>query len=205
MLYNEKMPRVRREERSGMKKTGEKKESAIWALFITFLKIGAFTFGGGYAMIPMIQKELVEKKRWLTEEDVLEIVAIAESTPGPIAVNSATFVGYRVGGFRGALCATIGVVLPAFCVISLISLALRQFQENKAVQYAFYGIRAGVLALIVRALCSLGRQARDGLAWALAGAAFLAAALGANVLLVILGSAAVGLGATLLSERGKRA
>lgn len=188
-----------------MKKSGGEKETAIWPLFLTFLKIGAFTFGGGYAMIPMIQKELVEKKRWLTEEDVLEIVAIAESTPGPIAVNSATFVGYRVGGFWGALCATIGVALPAFCVISLISLALRQFQENKAVQYAFFGVRAGVLALIAKALYSLGRQARDGLAWALAAAAFLASALGVNALLVILGSAAAGLAATLLSERGSRA
>ena len=82
------------------------------AVFTTFLKIGAFTFGGGYAMIPLIQKEAVERRQWITDSDVLDVIAIAESTPGPIAINAATFVGYRVGGLPGALCATLGVVLP---------------------------------------------------------------------------------------------
>ena len=112
-------------------------------LFAVFLKIGAFTFGGGYAMIPLIQKEITEKRGWMTDDDVLEIVAIAESTPGPIAVNAATFVGFRVCGFRGALLATLGVVLPSFLIIFGISFVLRAFQSVRLVQYAFNGIRAG--------------------------------------------------------------
>ena len=87
-------------------------------LFTVFFKIGAFTFGGGYAMIPFIQKETAEKRDWITEEEILEIIAIAESTPGPIAINSATFVGYRVAGFWGSAFATFGVVLPSFLIIS---------------------------------------------------------------------------------------
>ena len=124
------------------------KFSKALQLFLTFLKIGAFTFGGGYAMIPIIQKEIVEKRKWITDDDILEIIAIAESTPGPIAINSATFVGYRVAGFFGAFFSTLGVVLPSFVIILLISFVLREFQHIKAVQYAFNGIRAGVLALL---------------------------------------------------------
>ena len=95
------------------------KLKTLWQVFITFFKIGAFTFGGGYAMIPLIQKETVDNHGWVTDEDILEIIAIAESTPGPIAINSATFVGYKVAGFLGAFCATFGVVLPSFVIISL--------------------------------------------------------------------------------------
>ena len=120
----------------------------IFTLFTTFFRIGAFTFGGGYAMIPLIQRDVVEKHKWITDDDILEIVAIAESTPGPIAINSATFVGHRVAGFFGAFFATFGVVLPSFVIISLISLLLNEFQSITAVRYAFFGIRAGVLALL---------------------------------------------------------
>ncbi|MBP0975045.1 MAG: chromate transporter [Oscillospiraceae bacterium] len=121
-------------------------------LFLTFMKIGAFTFGGGYAMIPLIQKEVCENKKWLNEKEISDIVAISESTPGPIAINAATFVGYKTSGFLGACMATIGVVLPSFLIISLISLILTQFQNIRAVKYAFMGIRAAVLALILKAL-----------------------------------------------------
>ena len=108
-------------------------------LFISFFKIGLFTFGGGYAMIPLIQKEIAEQKKWITDDDILEIVAIAESTPGPIAVNAATFVGWRTAGFLGALCATIGVVLPSFVIISLIAFVLGEFQESKQCAMPFLG------------------------------------------------------------------
>ncbi len=121
-------------------------------LFLTFMKIGAFTFGGGYAMIPLIQKEVCENKKWLNEKEISDIVAISESTPGPIAINAATFVGYKTAGISGACMATLGVVLPSFLIISLISLVLTQFQSIKAVKYAFMGIRAAVLALILKAL-----------------------------------------------------
>ena len=127
----------------------------LLSIFSVFFRIGAFTFGGGYAMIPLIQKETVEKKKWITDDDILEIIAIAESTPGPIAINSATFVGYRTAGFLGALCATLGVVLPSFLIITIISMVLREFSSYKAVKYAFFGIRAGVLALIIKALISM--------------------------------------------------
>jgi len=176
---------------------------ALAALFFTFFKIGAFTFGGGYAMIPLIQKEAVEHRHWISDRDVLDIVAIAESTPGPIAINSATFVGWRVAGFWGALAATTGVVLPSFCIIFAISYVLRAFESARLVQYAFNGIRAGVLALILKALVSLYRQCTRGLPFYLiAGAAFVAVAFaGANVLAVIAACAAAGLAFTLASER----
>ena len=121
-------------------------------LFLTFMKIGAFTFGGGYAMIPLIQKEVCENKKWLNEKEISDIVAISESTPGPIAINAATFVGCHTSGFPGACVATLGVVLPSFLIISLISLVLTQFQSMKPIRYAFIGIRAAVLALILKAL-----------------------------------------------------
>lgn len=164
-------------------------------LFLTFLKIGGFTFGGGYAMIPIIQREIVEKKKWITDDDILEIIAIAESTPGPIAINSATFVGYRVGGFLGALVATLGVVLPPFCIIFAISFVLRQFSELRAVKYAFWGIRAGVLALICKALWSMYKKVDKGLIpyIVMAAAFILTAVLNVNVLYVIIGCAVFGI------------
>ncbi len=102
----------------------ESKLYKIGLLFSTFFKIGAFTFGGGYAMIPLIQREIAEKRKWITEDDILDIIAIAESTPGPIAVNSATFVGYKVAGFWGAFVSTLGVVLPSFVIITVIAYVL---------------------------------------------------------------------------------
>ena len=120
---------------------------SVGTLFLTFLKIGAFTFGGGYAMIPLIQNEVVEKRKWMTDQDILDIIAIAESTPGPISINAATFVGYKKPRASGGRClCTMGVVLPLFLMIATISLILQAFAHNQVVQYAFAGIRAGVLA-----------------------------------------------------------
>jgi chromate transporter len=130
----------------------------LFSLFLTFSRIGAFTFGGGYAMIPLIQREASQKRGWVSDEDILEIVAIAESTPGPIAINAATFVGYRVAGIPGAVCATLGVVAPSFLIILAIASVLREFQENLYVQYAFRGIRAAVLALIIKALWGMYKK-----------------------------------------------
>ena len=120
-------------------------------LFYIFFKLGLFTFGGGYAMIPSIKEIIVEKNKWLTEDEMLEIIAIAESTPGPIAVNMATYIGYLRNKFWGSFFATLGVVLPSFIVIFLISLVYKQFAENKYVQYAFVGIKAAVAFLICKA------------------------------------------------------
>lgn len=97
------------------------KRNLLSELFLTFAKIGAFTFGGGYAMIPLIQREVVDHKHWISNEDILDVVAIAESTPGPIAINSATFIGQKIAGTKGAVAATIGVVLPSFLIMIAIS------------------------------------------------------------------------------------
>ena len=181
----------------------QSKFKILWQVFATFFKIGAFTFGGGYAMIPLIQRETVEKHGWITDDDILEIVAIAESTPGPIAINSATFVGYRTAGFWGSFCATLGVVVPSFTVITLISFVLDQFQQLKPVQYAFYGIRAGVLALILKALWNMYKKApKSRISYLLMALAFvLVALLDVSVILVIVLCAAIGLISSLLAER----
>ncbi len=179
------------------------KKSKILALFLTFLRIGAFTFGGGYAMIPLIQKEIVENKKWLTDEDILEIIAISESTPGPIAINSATFVGKRVAGFFGALVSTLGVILPSFLIIFTISLVLEKFKDIKAVQYAFEGIRAGVLALIVKALWSMYKQSpKNAVAYIVMASAFIITSFfDINVLIVIIGCALFGLITSIVASR----
>jgi len=186
------------------KKTGKIKSAA--QLFGTFFKIGAFTFGGGYAMIPLIQKETVEKHGWMTDEDILEIVAIAESTPGPIAINAATFVGYRRCGFVGALCATLGVVLPSFLIILAISGVLREFREVKAVQYAFNGIRSGVLALLIKALFGMYKKSRkDAVSYIIMAVSFvLAAFVKIDVMLIILGCGLFGLVSYLILKRREK-
>ena len=175
----------------------------LWKIFFAFLKIGAFTFGGGYAMIPLIQHEAVEKRKWVTDEDILDIVAIAESTPGPIAINSATFVGYRAAGVLGSVFATLGVVLPSFVVILLLSFVLAQFQQVQAVQYAFNGIRVGVLALLVKALWTMYTKSPKGwVAYIIMGAALvLTAFLSINVIFVIIGCAIFGIVTSAIMER----
>lgn len=120
-------------------------------LFFEFFKIGLFTFGGGLSMIPFIQKSVVEKNKWMSEDEMIDMLAISESTPGPIAINCATFVGYRVGKIRGAILSTLGVVLPSFIIILIISLFYEKFIEVKVIKWAFLGIKAGVAALILNA------------------------------------------------------
>ena len=172
-------------------------------VFWVFFKIGLFTFGGGYAMIPIIQKETVESKKWITDDDILEIIAIAESTPGPIAINSSTFVGYRVAGFWGAFFGTLGMVLPSFIIILTISFVLREFQSIKAVQYAFNGIRAGVLALLFKALWTMYKKVKKGLVAyiVMAGSFVFAAFFDINIIFVIIGCAVVGLVSSLIAQR----
>lgn len=176
-------------------------------LFITFFKIGAFTFGGGYAMIPLIQKEVVENKKWITDDDILEIIAIAESTPGPIAINSATFVGFRVCGFWGSFFSTLGVVLPSFIIILAISFVLNEFQHIQAVQYAFNGIRAGVLALLMKALWTMYKKCPKGvISYIVMAASFLVTAFfDISALYVIIGCALFGLISSVIIARRNKA
>lgn len=120
-------------------------------LFLTFAKIGLFTFGGGYAMISLIENSCVEKKQWITHDEMMNVTVIAESTPGPIAINCATFVGYRKAGFLGAVIATLGIVVPSFAVIYLISMFLDNFLEITLITNAFRGIKIAVGILILDA------------------------------------------------------
>ncbi|MBQ2893635.1 MAG: chromate transporter [Oscillospiraceae bacterium] len=120
-------------------------------LFLTFAKIGAFTFGGGYAMISVIDTICVEKKKWITHDEMMDVTVIAESTPGPISVNCATFVGFKQAGWLGGVLATLGVILPSFAVIYIISMFLDNFLEIAIIANAFKGIKIGVGILIVDA------------------------------------------------------
>lgn len=127
------------------------KVGKCWDLFLIFFKIGVFTFGGGYAMISLIDDECVVKKNWITADELMEVTIVAESTPGPIAINCATFVGYRQAGILGAIVSTIGVVLPSFIIIYAISLFFDNILENKIVANAFKGIKVAVSLLVFTA------------------------------------------------------
>lgn len=130
------------------KKRGNERFSLFLSLFFTMLKIGTFTFGGGYTMLALLEEELVVRHGWMTRDEFLDLAAIAESTPGPIAVNGATYIGYKVGGVAGSVLATLGVVLPSFFIIFFISLFFDAFLSLRYVAYAFRGIQVCVLYLI---------------------------------------------------------
>ncbi len=127
-------------------------------LFLIFAKIGSFTFGGGYAMLPMIQREIVDKNGYATEQEVLDYYAIGQLTPGVIAVNVATFIGMKRKGLIGAAFATLGVVFPSIVIITVIALVLRNFMDITWVQYAFSGIRVAVIALIVKTVITVTKK-----------------------------------------------
>ena len=129
--------------------------SPLLNLFLTFAKIGLFTFGGGYAMISLIENQCVERKKWLTHDEMMNITVIAESTPGPIAINCATFVGYKQAGLLGSLIATLGIVLPSFIIIYVISMFLNQFLEILWIANAFKGIKIAVGLLILDAAITM--------------------------------------------------
>ena len=127
-------------------------------LFLTFAKIGLFTFGGGYAMISMIENNCVERKQWITHDEMMNVTVIAESTPGPIAINCATFTGYKKAGFIGALVATLGMIVPSFVVIYLISMFLDNFLELTIIANAFKGIKIAVGILILDAAITMSKK-----------------------------------------------
>ncbi len=123
----------------------------MWQLFVTFFKIGLFTFGGGYAMISIVEDECVNKRKWISKDEMLNLIIIAESTPGPIAINCATYTGYKAKGFWGGVVATFAMALPSFIIIYIISTVLENFLEIEIIGYAFNGIKIGVGFLIVEA------------------------------------------------------
>ena len=147
--------------RTAMRK--ENKFAIILQLFITFFKVGILTFGGGYAMSPIIQKEVVEKRKWLPESDILDILAISESTPGPIAVNSATYVGFKVAGFWGSFFATLGLAIPSFAIILAISFFYEKFMTWHIVAAAFKGLKVGVIILLSMAVMKLRKGVKTDL------------------------------------------
>lgn len=127
-------------------------------LFLSFFKIGSFSFGGGYAMIPFIQREIVEKNDWLKISEFMDIIGISQMTPGPVAINSATFVGYKLSGVLGAIMATTGVVITSFVLISIISNTLEKFKESTLIKSALMGMRPVLIALIIKAFVDLAKE-----------------------------------------------
>ncbi|WP_040192226.1 chromate transporter [Clostridium culturomicium] len=130
----------------------------LWDLFLTFCRIGGLTFGGGYAMLPMLQKEVVENRRWATEEQIMDYYAVGQCTPGIIAVNTATFVGYNNRGVLGAIAATSGVVFPSLVIIMIIAAFISNFADLAIVQQAFAGIRVAVGVLVLNAIIKLWKS-----------------------------------------------
>ncbi len=174
------------------------KKNKIIQLYIAFFRIGIFTFGGGYAMLPMLIKEIVENKKWATEEELLSYFAISQTTPGIIAVNTATFIGMKHKGIPGAIAGTIGVISPCWLVISLIAGILNQVKDNIYVEQAFLGIRVVVLALIIHSVIRMAKKAVKGYydLFVLIFGSILIVGVGLKPVLVILGLGFIG---TLLS------
>ncbi len=175
----------------------------LWELYAAFFRIGLFTFGGGYAMLPMLQRETVEKYHWITEEEILDCYAIGQCTPGVIAVNTATFVGARRRGFWGAAAATCGVVTPSLIIITLIAAVLRNLMQFEAVARAFAGIRVAVAALVTMAAYGLIKKGvQDNLGKALFAVVFvLAFFVGVSPVWIV--PAVVALGVLMALKGGK--
>lgn len=172
-------------------------------LFLSFAKIGVMTFGGGLAMLPMLERELVEDRKWVTNEEILDYYAVGQCTPGIIAVNTATFVGYKKSKVLGAVIATLGMVFPSLVIITVIAAVLSNFADIPAVQHAFAGIRIAVCALIASAVIKLAKSNVKSLSQIIiAVAAFVVIAVfGANPVVVVVGAAVTGL---LLGRFGKK-
>lgn len=165
-------------------------------IFGVFFKIGLFTIGGGYAMLPIIQKEVVETKGWMTDEEFLDAISLTNSLPGPLATNSATFVGYRVHKVPGAIAAILGAATPSVIIILIIAAVFTNIMDYPVVQYVFDGVRPAVVALILYAIIKLAKSAKitQYLNWIIAGLAFLAIAVfGIHPIIVVVGAALYGI------------
>ena len=184
------------------------KAQSLGTLFFTFFKIGLFTFGGGYAMIALLEEEFIQRRRWLDKDEFLDMTAIAESTPGPVAINSATYLGYKLAGVPGAAVATVAVCLPSFLIIYAISLFFEQFTQLTVIANAFKGIQVCVIYLIfsagVRMLQALDRSLFSSgvlLSVFLAMTSLSLAGISVSSILLILFSGAAGVAAWLLGRR----
>lgn len=166
----------------------------LFDLFWTFCKIGALTFGGGYAMLPLIQREIVENKKWSTEKEILDYYAVGQCTPGVIAVNTATFIGYKLRGIIGSIVATLGVIFPSIVIILIIAAFLQNFADLAIVQSAFAGIRVAVVALIITTVVKLIKSSiKDYLGVIIAIIAFVISAfIGLSPVYVVIAAALTG-------------
>ena len=178
----------------------------LWDLFFTFFRIGGLTFGGGYAMLPMLQNEIVEKRNWATEEELLDYYAVGQCTPGIIAVNTATFVGQKIKGFWGAVFATAGVVFPSLVIISIIAGFIQSFSHLAWVQHAFAGIRVAVAVLVVNAVLKLWKSGiKDLLGIIIFLVAFVVSAgVSLSPVFVVIAAILVGILAGRLKGRAKK-
>jgi len=169
-------------------------------IFVTFLKIGCFTFGGGFAMIPLIEREIVTGKGWVGEEEIIDVFAVSQSIPGAVAINSAILVGYKIAGRMGAFAAALGVVLPSLIIITLIAVFFTAFQDNAIVRAVFAGIRPAVVGLIIVAAVKVGKSSiKDMVGVIIASLTFiLVVVLNIHVIFTIIGGAAAGLTIYLL-------
>ena len=164
-------------------------------IFVTFCKVGALTFGGGYTMLPILQREVVEKRNWVSEEDVMDFYAVGQCLPGLIAVNTAGFIGNRIRGKAGGVAAALGVIFPSMIIIMIIAAFIQNFIEYPAVQRAFYGIRIAVAALVTDAIVKMWKKSMlDGFCILLFIAVFLLSALaGVSTMYLVLGAVACGI------------
>lgn len=171
-------------------------------IFITFFKIGLFTFGGGYAMIPLIEREVIERRGWIAREDFLELLTIAQSAPGPIALNTAVFVGYKVKGYVGAIASILGIILPSFTVILIVAIFFANIRHNQAVDAAFKAMRPAVVALIVAPIIALTRSLNMWLIPVIVAVALLIWWVGISPVYMLAAGAVAGI-LWSLRERGK--
>ena len=186
-----------------MQQTKQQPAAALWELFTTFFRIGLFTFGGGYAMLPLVEKEVIDKKGWTDKEEILSIYALAQSVPGVIAVNTSLILGNRLAGVKGAVAAGAGVILPSLIVIVAIAAFFSQIQDNFYILQAFSGIRAAVVGLVAAAAVRIARPAlKDRPAVLIALSAFLLSAFTDLHAVVIIGAgAAAGLAVYYLGAK----
>ncbi len=173
-------------------------------LFWSFLKIGLFTFGGGYAMIPLIRREVVERKGWIADSEFLDLLTVAQSAPGPISLNTSVFVGYKMRGYTGAIAAILGVVVPSFFIILIVAMLFADIRHNPVVEAAFRGMRPAVVALIIVPVIALA----NGMHWALflviAATALAIWGLGWSPIYILVAAAAIGIAWTLIITKRRR-
>lgn len=173
----------------------------LWQLFISFLKIGAFTFGGGYAMIPLIEREVIDRKGWVERDSFLSLLALAQSAPGPIALNTAVFVGYKIKGFGGAVAAVAGVVIPSFTAILIIATLFADIRYNTYVDAAFKAMRPAVVALIAAPIIGFVRQLHWSLCIVAAAIAIVVWQTSLSPIYLLAAGALVGIIYTMIATR----